>query len=121
MNYFDLKSKQKQIELQRINIRQLREKAVNITQTITDMPHGLGNTDKDKLGIAISQIDEQENKLKLLELEFEESLCSIPNTYIRRLITCKLKYRWSWTKIAVTLGGNNTGNAIRMMCTRYKW
>lgn len=38
MNYFDLKSKQKQIELQRINIRQLREKAVNITQTITDMP-----------------------------------------------------------------------------------
>ena len=119
MNYFDLKSKQKQIELQRINIRQLREKAVSVTQTITDMPHGSGG--KDKLGIAISQIDEQENRLKLLELEFEESLCSIPNAYIRRLITCKLKYRWSWTKIAVTLGGNNTGDSVRMMCTRYKW
>ena len=55
MNYFDLKGKQKQIELQRINIRQLREKAVSVTQTITDMPHS--GTDKDKLGIAISQID----------------------------------------------------------------
>ena len=119
MNYFDLKSKQKQIELQRINIRQLREKAVNITQTITDMPHS--GTDKDKLGIAISQIDEQENRLKLLELEFEQALCDIPNTYTRTLITCKLKYRWSWTKIAVTLGGNNTSDSVRMMCTRYKW
>ena len=119
MNYLDLKSKQKQIELQRINIRQLREKAVNIKQTITDMPHS--GTDKDKLGIAISQIDEQENRLKLLELEFEQALCDIPNAYIRKLIVCKLKHRWSWTKIAVTLGGNNTGDSVRMMCTRYKW
>lgn len=119
MNYFDLKNKQKQIELQRINIRQLREKAVSVTQTLNDMPHGSGG--KDKLGIAISQIDEQENRLKLLELEFEENLCSIPNNYIRKLIVCKLKYRWSWTKIAITLGGNNTSDSVRKMCTRYNW
>lgn len=119
MNYFDLKGKQKQIELQRINIRQLREKAVSVTQTLNDMPHGSGG--KDKLGIAISQIDEQENRLKFLELEFEQALCDIPNAYIRKLIVCKLKYRWSWTKIAITLGGNNTSDSVRMMCTRYKW
>lgn len=119
MTYFDLKSLQRRIEEQKLTVRQLRENACCISQNISGMPQG--GEYKDKLSIAVSKIDEAENKQRLLESEFEQAIYSIKDSYIRKIITCKLKYKWSWTKIAVTLGGNNTGDGVRMMCTRYKW
>lgn len=119
MTYFDLKTLRRQIDIQKLKVQEVREEAYKTTQTVDDT----GSTDstQDKIGIKVCKIDEEENKLKALELELEYAICKIPDPHIRKVVTCKLKHRWSWKKIAVIIGGNNTEDGIRKACTRYSW
>lgn len=119
MTYFDLKDLRRQIDTQKLKVQEVREEAYKTTPTVSETS-GAGTT-QDKLGATICRIDEEENKQKALELELEQAICQIPDQYIRKAITCKLKYKWSWNKIAMAIGGNNKGNGIRMMCSRYEW
>ena len=119
MTYFDLKTLRRRIDTQRLKVQEVREQAYKITQTISEA-QSAGVT-RDKLGTTVCRIDEEETKQKALELELEQAICKIPDQHIRKVVTCKLKYRWSWNKIAMALGDNNTGDSVRKMCTRYSW
>ena len=119
MNYFDLKNICRQIDAQKLKVQEVREEAYKTTPTISDT-RGVGTT-QDKLGATVCRIDEEKNKQKALELKLEQEILRIPDWYIRKAITGKLKYKWSWKKVAITIGGNNTPDSVRMMCTRYFW
>ena len=117
MNYFNLKNICRQIDTQKLKVQEVREEAYKTTPTISDT-QGTGTT-QDKLGATVCRIDEEENKLKALELELEYAICKIPDPHIRKVVTCKLKHKWSWKKVAISIGGDNTPDSVRMMCTRY--
>lgn len=119
MTYFDLKSLRKEIDTQKLKVQEVREEAYKTTPPVSGT-QGSGAT-PDKLGAKVCRIDEEENKQKALEIELEQEFYKIPDQHIRIAITCKLKYGWSWNKIAMAIGGNNTGDGVRKMCTRYSW
>ena len=119
MTYFDLKSLRKRIDTQKLKVQEVREEAYKTTPPVTGT-QGSG-AKQDKLGAVVCRIDEEENKQKALEIKLEQEFYKIPDPHIRTAITCKLKYKWSWNKIAMAIGGNNTGDGVRMMCTRYRW
>lgn len=121
MTYFDLKEILRQINAQKLKVQEAREQAYKTTPAVSENAGTTLNGTNDKIGIKVCRIDEEENKLKALELKLEQGICSIPDQYIRKTITCKLIYKWSWNKIAMTIGGNNTEGGIRKACTRYSW
>lgn len=121
MTYFDLKELCKKIDTQKLKVQEVKEQAYKTTSTVSETQGSGTAQDKDKLGAQVCRIDEEEIKQKALELELEQAFCKIPNEHIRNAIICKLKYGWSWNKIAMALGGNNTDDSVRKMCTRYSW
>lgn len=121
MTYFDLKAISRQIKDQELEIKEIREKGCKVTKTISDMPRGGGVSDKPC--DTACRVDAEEYKLAKLKKQFDDSLNSIPDSdkRIRKAIKKKLVSGMTWTQVAMWLGGGNTGDGVRMMCTRYKW
>lgn len=119
MNYYDLKKLKKKIDLQKLKVASARDKAVSLSSSADGMPkHGAVS---DRVGMSVGQIIAEEEKLNDLYDQFTESIKAVPDEYIKTIIHCKLAKDWSWTRIASEIGGNNTGDTIRMQVFRYKW
>ena len=119
MTYFDLRDLQKQIHAQKLKVAQMRENAAKTELSIiSDMPKNRNISDK--LSETVCNILYEEQILYDLEKQLKTSVKAIPDGLMREIIRGRLN-GWSWTKIAYTIGGNNTADSVRMMCTRYKW
>lgn len=57
----------------------------------------------------------EENKAKAVE--------SIPrlSSLEGNCLILHIVYKYSWNKIAMIIGGNNSGECVRKMCYRYNW
>ena len=119
MNYFDLKNLKIKIENQKLKVAKIRERSTSITPNLNGMPHS-GNV-SDNVGNAACLLYDAERLLDKLQQELNQGINSIPDEYIREMIDAKINHGFSWTKIAVSMGGNNTGDGVRKMCTRYNW
>lgn len=119
MNYFDLKKLKIKIEKQKLKVAKIRERSTSITQKLSGMPHS-GNV-SDNVGNAACLMYDAEQLLDKLQRQLNDGINSISDEYIREIIDAKINHNFSWTKIALSMGGNNTGDSVRMMCTRYKW
>lgn len=119
MNYYELKAIKKHLDTQKLVVAAARDKAVSISTAADGLPHGSGVSDR--VGMSVGMIISEEEKLNTLYTQLTEGIKSVPDEYIKALIHCKLVKGWSWTRIAQEIGGNNTGNTIRMQCVRYKW
>lgn len=119
MNYFDLKAISRQIEVQTLKVAEIREKGCKTTRHLGNVPGGGGVSDP--VSNSVCNLNAEEMELRKLENNLKTAIESIPNDYIRGMIKQKICYGWSWTKIAMVKGKNNTGDSVRMMCTRYKW
>lgn len=119
MTYFELKKICKQIDDKRKLITTLRAKGYKTTQDITDMPRANGKSDK--VGDTVCTVEYQEELLFSLKCKRDSEIESIDDSMIRTAIEEKLLKGFTWNEIALHIGGNNTGDSIRMMCTRYKW
>ncbi len=119
MTYFDLRDLQKQIHAQKLKVAQMRENATKTElSVISDMPKG--RKISDRLSETVCNILYEEQILDDLEKQLKNSVKSIPNGLMREIIRGRLN-GWSWTKIAYTIGGKNTADSVRKMCTRYQW
>lgn len=119
MNYFNLKELHSRIQAQKLKVTMAEEKGMRITSSLSDIPAGGGTSDK--VADAVESAELERQKQKNLEDEFNRYITAIPDSYMQQMIIAKIKENWSWTRIAMELGGNNTGDSVRMMCTRYKW
>lgn len=119
VTYYELKSLKRRIDTQKLKVAFLRDKAVSLSQAADGLPHG--GQAADKVGVSVGQIIEEEERLNGLYTKLTDSIKSVPDEYIQTLIHCKLVKGWSWTRIALELGGGNTGNTVRMQCVRYNW
>lgn len=63
-----------------------------------------------------------EERIQELESVYKESINKLStDDFIHNCIWLKYSLGWSWTRIAMKIGGNNTANGIRMMCERCIW
>lgn len=119
MNYYALKKIREKINIQKLKVAAAREQTVSLSAGSDGTPHG--SSVSDRVGIGVSQIIAEEEKLNELYDQLTEGIKSVPDEYIKTLIHCKLVKCWSWTRIAQEIGGNNTGDTVRMQCARYHW
>lgn len=119
VTYYELKSIKRRINTQKLKVAALREQAVSLSQAADGLPHG-GQV-SDRVGVSVGQIIEEEERLNALHDKLTDSIKSVPDEYIQTLIHCKLVKGWSWTRIAMELGGNNTGDSVRKTVVRYNW
>lgn len=119
LNYYELKRIKKRIDTQKLKVAAARDQAVSLSASLDGTPHG--GAVSDRVGMSVGQIISEEEKLNALYDQLTEGIKSIPDEYIKTLIHCKLVKGWSWTRVAQEIGGNNTGNTIRMQCVRYSW
>ena len=119
MNYFDVKRLKAKIENQKLKVAKIKEKSTSITQTLSGMP-GSGKI-QDSVLDTVSELDYAEHMLEQLINQLKNAMNSIPDKYIKEMIDAKINHNFSWNKIAMIKGGNNTGDGVRKMCTRYKW
>ena len=119
MNYYELKGIKKKIETQKLKVAAVRDKSVSISSASDGSPHCSGVSDR--VGMSVGQIIAEEEKLNDLYIQLTEGIKAVPDEYIKTIIHCKLVKGWSWNRIAAEVGGNNTGDGIRMTVIRYKW
>lgn len=52
-------------------------------------------------------------------VEVEMFINNIPDSFTRRIFRLRFIDNFTWTKIALTIGGNQTGDSVRKICKRY--
>ena len=119
MTYYELKTIKRRVDTQKLKVAALREQAVSVSQAADGLPHN-GQV-SDRTGVCVGMIITEEERLNTLYSKLTDGIKSVPDAYIQTLIHCKLIKGWSWTKIAMELGGNNTGDGIRKTVVRYHW
>lgn len=119
MNYFDCKKLKRMIDIQRLEVAELRCRSASISVSIDGMPKASNNGSRTERSVEKLTIEEE--KLRHLERMLYSSLIAIPDEYIRKLIHLKILRGKSWNWIAIKLGGSNTGDSVRKACVRYHW
>ena len=119
MTYYELKDLKRRIDTQKLKVASLRDKAVSLSQAADGLPHG--SQMSDKMSVSVGQIIVEEERLNALYDKLTGGIKSVPDEYIQTLIHCKLIKGWSWTRIALELGGGNTGDSVRKAVVRFCW
>lgn len=74
----------------------------------------------DSFALNLIKIKQQKKiELEQLKLEIEQFIDGIQESQIRRIIHLKYIKGHTWIKVAMILGGNNTEESVRKVCTRY--
>ena len=120
MNYFDCVRLQKMISEQALTVAELQDNSVSVSSGRSD---GMPKSSSPGSGIErkVERLTVEEAKLEHLKKQLDCVINSIPDRYIRKLICLRIFKNKSWNWIACKVGGNTTGNGIRMLCVRYKW
>ena len=116
-------------EIKKINreISQLKSKLIRLdaeatktTQTISDMPGVVSVSDK--VGNMATQIADIQREIQNLEIYRNSALNRLSNDkFEENCLFMRLSLRYSWTKIALQVGGDNTADGVRKLCERYSW
>lgn len=58
---------------------------------------------------------------KVLEerTRLEQYIASVDNSFMRQILTLRFVDGYSWQKVAMEVGGNNTADSIRKACKRF--
>lgn len=120
MTYKEIRDMDDEITLLRANIARLKAKVTHITSNITAASEG--NDASGRIDKIVPEIADLEEQLKNLKTTRADAINKIPELTLQG--SCLLlffKYHYSWTRIAIEVGGNNTADSIRMMCYRFEW
>ena len=49
----------------------------------------------------------------------EQYIATVPNSVVRQILTYRFIDNFSWQRIALKIGGNNTADGVRQICKRY--
>ena len=52
-------------------------------------------------------------------LRLELFIAGIPDSLVRQIFTLRFCESYSWAQVALAVGGGNTADGVRMICTRY--
>lgn len=116
----EIKKINKEISRLKTKAIRLESEATKVTQTLSDMP-GAGNA-SDKVGNIATQVADIQREIQNLEILRNSALNRLSkDIFEENCLFMRLSLRYSWTKIALQVGGNNTADGIRKVCERYSW
>lgn len=116
----EIKRINKEISRLKAKVIRLESEATNIAPKLSDSPGGGGTSDK--IGNAVTQITDIQREIQNLEILRNSALNRLSrDIFEENCLFMRLSLHYSWNKIALQVGGNNTADGIRMMCERYSW
>ena len=116
----DIKNINKEISKLRSKIARIEGESVNTSPNLSGMP--IANIVSDKVGSSVAQIVDIQRKIQNLEILRNSALNRLSrDIFEENCIFMKFSLNYSWTKIAMECGGNNTADGVRKICERYKW
>lgn len=81
---------------------------------------------KDRTGVTASKIEElkiiltdKQYKVLTERNKLEQYIASVDDSYMRQIITLRFVDGFSWKKVAIEIGGNNTADSVRKACKRF--
>lgn len=114
----------KEIRADERRLKELEAKATSVTQKIKPTPGGGGAGDK--IGFYAPQIAEQKQLIELkmrqciiLQNKILKYINGIESSFMRQIFTHRYIDCYSWTRIAVNIGGNNTADSVRKAHDRF--
>ena len=121
MTLSELKSLQKRIDRLRSKRAWLQANAQNITQSLSGMPSGGG--DSDKLGMAVAQIADIDAEISALTAEYKAHLSRLScESFVENCIFLHIVKKMSWRRVAFEVTGRaDTEQSIIKRCQRYSW
>ncbi len=116
----EIKQINKEISRLRSKMIRLENEALNTAPKLTDLP-GANNV-SDKVGNTVAQVADIQREIQNLEILRNSALNRLSrDIFEENCLFMRLSLHYSWTKIALQVGGNNTADGVRMMCERYSW
>ena len=116
----EIKQINKDISRLRAKVIRLESEALKITPALSDAPGASGTSDK--IGNAVSQITDIQREIQNLEILRNSALNRLSrDKFEENCLFMRLSLHYSWSKIAMQVGGNNTADGIRKLCERYSW
>ena len=113
-----------QIEETKRRIVKLKAKATATWQTLTGMPRGGGIADK--VGDTAAEIADEKRRLQRLLRQrkaayrrLRDYIGGVEDRHVQRMLELRYLDGYSWTAVALRIGGGNTGDAVRKACKRY--
>lgn len=114
----------REIERDKQRLAELEASAESDTAKITGMPHGSGAGDK--IGRYAADIADLRALIELnirkcwYELNrLNRYIAGIDDSLIRQILTLRFVNGLSWQQVAMSIGGNNTADGVRMVAYRY--
>lgn len=105
-------------------IQELQDRASSVNAGRLGVPRGTGIADK--VGEGAAAIVDEKKRLRAQKRRCAreyKKLCayisSVNDIHVQRIMELKFIDGYSWTKVAMTIGGKNTADSVRMACTRY--
>lgn len=120
MTVKDIKNIDKNISNFRSKIARIEGEAMNTSPNTSGMPSA--NSVSDKVGGSVAQIVDIQKEIQNLEILRNSALNRLSrDVFEENCIFMRFSLKYSWTRIAMECGGNNTADGVRKMCERYKW
>lgn len=116
----EIKHINKEISRLKAKAIRLENEATNTAVKLSDMPGSDGSSDK--IGNTVTQIADIQREIQNLEILRNSELNRLSrDIFEENCLFMRLSLHYSWAKIAIQVGGNNTADGIRKMCERYSW
>ena len=77
------------------------------------------NGDVVEIAMAESVIKKELSEYWRMYVELETYINNIPDSFTRRIFRMRFIDGLTWGKIAMTIGGNQTSDSVRMICKRF--
>jgi hypothetical protein len=114
----------REIEQQKRRLCELETSAYSCTSSITRMPHGSGVSDKiGKYAVEIAELK------ALIELNIQKCwhelnrlnryIQAVDDSLTRQVLALRYINGLSWLQVAMSIGGDNKANTVRMIAERY--
>ena len=113
----------REIKKEKERLAELEAAATNTAAKISGLPHVNGISDKTAIAAQIADCKAIiEAKINLSVVEYNKLnryIASIDDSYIRQILRLRYIFGYSWTKVAMCLGGKNTPDGVRKAHNRF--
>jgi len=107
-------------------LEELQTRATKVTSNISAQPTGSGGfagasfeNNVDKRIELEKRLAELKQRINTETLRIQDYIYNIDDSLMRMIITLRCINCYSWVKVAMTIGGNNTADGVKMMYHRY--
>ena len=116
----EIKNINREIAKLKSKMIRLEHEATNTAPVLSDMP-SVHNA-SDKIGSSVAEITDIQREIQNLEIIRNSALNRLSREiFEENCLFMRLSLRYSWAKISIETGGNNSADNIRIMCCRYSW